>query len=360
MKQIFVLLILILFLSCRQRTNHEIDLIMIDPTVSDSAGLSEIASGIEKIILETKDSCLISGVQEIEKTTKLLFINDGGKRVLQFASSGSFIKQIGSEGRGPGEYQSVFGMALDTVNNNIYIATFRKIMCFDFSGRFLNEIKQQGYSEFIIVVGNKLWTVSTSLGNKSEDNSFINVTRLIRYSLPGSESDTIIVKKLILPSLSGTMFPQAYYISDLGNTQYLYFPILTAEPVLRDTLYEVAKNSLIPSIKFDFGKEGVPQNGKKPVFIKNIYKTSNYLFAEYSFQGKNMIYCLDGRNKISFVVSEGFRDDYFNTGIIHLKPLDLKNESMYFVKDAFFVKDKIIGVSENSNPVIFIVKLKDK
>ena len=269
-----------------------------------------------------------------------------------------FIKQIGSQGRGPGEYTSVYNIAVDSKNSILYFATYRKIMCIDFFGKLVNEIEQESLSESIAIVGDKLWTVSTSFVHKQEKKLNLNTTRLIIYSLQGNPIDTIIVKNVT--TSVATLFPQAHYISDLGNIQYLYYPVLFYEPIIRDTLYQVIENRLIPSIKLDFGKASEPKNGKKPVFIKNIYRTNKYLFAEYSYISDPKIFCYSYGNDYTeyYNVAEGFTDDFFNTGIVQLIPLNLKDGMMYFFKEAFDLVGKLEGVSENSNPVIFIAKLK--
>lgn len=358
MRHIYIFFICLIILSCKRTEEKLIEIINVNPLRTDSTGLSEIASGIKKIMLETNDSCLITGIQEIEQSANYIFINDGGKRVLQFDIAGKFIRQIGNEGRGPGEYMSILNLAVDSGNNLIYVATIRKILCYEFSGRFLNEIKQENLSEFIIVAGNSLWSVSTKMGIKNNKNSYTNTTKLIRYTLEGSPLDTIIIRNLMLPELSGTIFQQAYYISDVGQTQYLYCPVLLRESIIRDTLYEVKGSNLIPFIKLDFGEAGEVIDGKKQIFIRNIYCTTNYLFTEYYFEKKNRFYCLDRIKKSAFNVSEGFTDNYYGTGIIQLRPLDLKKGIMFFVKEAYELTGKIEGVSESSNPVIFIVELK--
>jgi hypothetical protein len=359
MRKAYFLSFLLIAVSCRHKVEEQIHKIMVNPLAVDSTCLSEISSSIDMVILETNESCLITGIQEMEKSSQYIFINDAGKRILQFDISGRFIRQIGALGRGPGEYPGIISIALDTLNSTIYVSAFSKILCYDFSGNFLHEIKAH-YSEFILVVKDKLWTISTGIRTKSENN--LCITNLIRYTLEGYTFDTIAIKKVVLPSFSGAIFPQAYYISDLEKAQYLYFPVLVPEPepVLRDTLYEVKGNTMIPSVKLDFGKSGEIQHGKKQIFVKNIYRTNNYLFAEYTFKRKDIFFCNYNREGTSYNVNEGFTDDYFGTGIVILKPLNLRDETMYFVKESNNLDGKIEGVSENSNPVIFIVKLKVK
>lgn len=358
MKIANLLIILFIAWSCKQTAEPTIKIIKVDPEKADSVMLSKIASDVDKIILETNEASLIARINEIETTNEFIFVSDAGKRVLQFNSSGKFIKQIGNEGRGPGEYLGINNIAIDSQNSMVYVASFKQILCFDFSGTLLSAIKQESIPEFITVVGGKLWVVSTSLANKQINNSYLNITKLIRYNLQGNSLDSIIIKKVILASPAGTINPQSYFISDLGSIQYIYYPVLLPEPITRDTIYEISGNKLIPSIKLDFGDAAKPVNGRKQIYIGNIIETKKYLFAEYSYNKIRTLFCYDYSGNVRYFAKQGFTDDFFGTGVIQIKPLNMENGTMYFTKDAFELVGKIEGLSENSNPVIFIVKLK--
>jgi hypothetical protein len=72
--------------------------------------LSSIGKKIEYIPLETTPNSLIGSLNgvgldlaNIVFSDSFIFISDGEK-LLQFDRSGKFIKQIGSVGRGPGQY----------------------------------------------------------------------------------------------------------------------------------------------------------------------------------------------------------------------------------------------------------------
>jgi hypothetical protein len=353
---------LILFLtiafSCKQNAEQQIKIIRADPGRSDSVRLSEIASKVDKVLLETTEASLITRILDIKKTDQYIFVNDAGTRILQFSTAGRFVKQIGSSGRGPGEYAGINSLAIDSQNSLVYIASFRQILVFDFSGKLKKVIKQKMMPEFITVIGDNLWVVATSLANKLEDGTYLNITKLIKYNLQGNLTDSMIIKKVFSAGQTGTIYPQSYYISDLGDSQYIYYPVLLPEPVTRDTIYEIRENELLPSIKLDFGDAARPLNGRKQIFFRNILISEKYLFAEYIYENKSTLFCYDFTGDVRYFSDQGFSDDLFGTGVIQLKPLNLETGIMYYVKDAFELNGKIKGISENSNPVIFVVKLK--
>jgi hypothetical protein len=354
----YMFFILLIAYSCNQNTEQTIKIIKVDADRSDSVRLSNIASKVDIVLLETTETSLVNRIQDIKKSDEYIFVNDAGSRVLQFNSAGRFVKQIGSSGRGPGEYNGINCFTIDSRNNLVYVASFRQILVFDFSGKLINEIKQETMPEFLTVIGDEFWVVTTSMANKLENGTYLNITKLIKYNTQGNINDSIIIKKVILKSPQGTINPQSFFTSNLGRKQYVYYPVLLPEPVTRDTVYEMTGNILVPSIKLDFGGAAKPVNGRKQIFFANIFLSENYLFAEYNYNKNHTVLCYDFMANVKYYAKQGFIDDFFRSGVVQLKPLNLENGIMYFVKDAYEIVGKIDGVSENSNPVVFIVKLK--
>jgi hypothetical protein len=85
--------------------------------------LTDLTKKIKYIPLETNDSCLLYSVNNICLTQDNIFVSDS-KKLFQFDKSGKFIKQIGSEGRGPGEHDKRIRFAVDTFNKEIFILSY--------------------------------------------------------------------------------------------------------------------------------------------------------------------------------------------------------------------------------------------
>lgn len=63
---------------------------------------------IQYIPLETTDSCLISNLLNLQVTTDYMFMYNGKtEEVLQFDRKGKFIRRVGRQGNGPGEYSMI-------------------------------------------------------------------------------------------------------------------------------------------------------------------------------------------------------------------------------------------------------------
>ena len=64
--------------------------------------LSDIASDVHYIELETNENCLINRSPKYYFSDSIIFVSNRD-HILKFSISGRFIKKIGSPGRGPGE-----------------------------------------------------------------------------------------------------------------------------------------------------------------------------------------------------------------------------------------------------------------
>jgi hypothetical protein len=107
-----------------------------------SINLSSIGKELTYIPLETTPECLIQEISRIEFSNEYIFIKDF-RKLLQFDRSGKFIRKIGSEGRGPGEYSTLFDFSIDEQEKEISIISTsdHKLMIFSFEGVFKNSYK---------------------------------------------------------------------------------------------------------------------------------------------------------------------------------------------------------------------------
>lgn len=100
-----------------------------------------------KISLNTKDLEIGIGYLKDLKVVnnKIIFIDSKGKQVLLFNEKGHFIKFLGREGQGPGEFFSPEAGAVDD-KGNIYIADYytRRINIYDPRGNFKTSFITQG------------------------------------------------------------------------------------------------------------------------------------------------------------------------------------------------------------------------
>ncbi|MDR0995556.1 MAG: 6-bladed beta-propeller [Tannerella sp.] len=103
--------------------------------------LSHLALSLEYVPLETIDSSLISHIQSVRATKDFFFVRDI-KGLLQFDRHGKFLRRIGSQGKGPGQYTFLKAVAVNEKAGLLYLYVYmqQKALVYDFKGNFLREI----------------------------------------------------------------------------------------------------------------------------------------------------------------------------------------------------------------------------
>jgi hypothetical protein len=97
--------------------------------------LSSLEKEILYIPLETRPECLIDEIYKVELNESYIFVS-AFTRLLQFDNNGIFIRQIGSQGRGPAEYLSVKDFCIDNERKEVLIISNGRLMTFSFDGKF--------------------------------------------------------------------------------------------------------------------------------------------------------------------------------------------------------------------------------
>jgi len=145
---IFVSILVIISACSRSNENHNlissIITLPLEINIKESANLllSTIANDIEYVKLEFSDSSQIRSFGKCIATKDYIFIDANKQGLLQFNRRGKFIRKIGKTGKGPGEYMHLQTFSIDTLNQKVYLSALRlkKILCFDYNGRWLNSI----------------------------------------------------------------------------------------------------------------------------------------------------------------------------------------------------------------------------
>ncbi|MBN2814057.1 MAG: 6-bladed beta-propeller [Bacteroidales bacterium] len=379
----FTLFTLILVLTaCIKHREANILVVDTQAKVVKPANLSDIFQKGSLVKLDAGDTCLISTVGQINTTKDFIFVREN-KRLLQFDKSGRLIKQIGSHGRGPGQYNIINHMAIDSLSERIFISS-RKLLCYDFDGIYKRSLdiiegedRATGYIGF---ADGYLWAHNQRIGVPNAKDGFTNVDRFYIFNQHLQITDSILVREIMLDREEIAVGGSEYFISDLTSGIYLYCPVLVTEPMLRDTLYKLNGLTAQPIMKLDFSdilsvEEGVKIDFSTMTFqerynadmkirnmtIYNIFRTERYVFAEYNYLDKPYFFCYDLFDQKGYNMKEGFTDDLFGTGkTVNLMPLNLRNGEFCFVKNGYELEGIIEGVNENSNPVIFFVKTRER
>lgn len=218
--------------------------------VSDTIviSLSSLIESCQLIKLETKEQALFDNAFSTEISDNYICIKSNGQKpAMLFDKSGKFLTNLGSIGRGPGEYFAVYGMQLDEKRNQIYLFPFgttRYILVYDLKGNRLKNIPlvytQRKFKAYI------------------SNNDIVTV-----LSLPFKGDSAICFQQTTAGKLIKKLSPASYMFSKNFDGE-----ILVNHPTDNfdfyntsiDTLYHYnpVKNSVEPKFTLDFGSEKKP------------------------------------------------------------------------------------------------------
>ncbi len=202
--------------------------------------LSEIGKDLIYIPLETNSQSLLRNINRLAFSNKYIFVSDFDK-LIQFDHEGNFLRQIGSNGRGPGEYIHVSYFDIDDKSERIYILAWgiHTILEYDFNGQFIRSfeisfttlqfIKAESNSfafvipnhssnpdaEYSEIITDSLGTIKIKIKNHNrfQTNSFVTVIPLYYFN------DTIRIFESRVDTLSILRKEKRipYAIFNLGN-----------------------------------------------------------------------------------------------------------------------------------------------
>ena len=157
MKQVIGILVNILFtlsLSGQSGNRSQVKNINLTEAFShpQEVQLSRFVSKISYIPLETNTETLIPEAAKFEVTDEFIIVrtSDGGIRhILLFnRNTGKFIREIGKQGRGPGEFLIYSTVPFNPVKKEIYALSYsRELLVYDLSGRNIDKIKLPQWSD---------------------------------------------------------------------------------------------------------------------------------------------------------------------------------------------------------------------
>ena len=351
--------------------------------------LSSLVDTVSYIPLETNNRCLLSGDNfQILFFKESIFIRDN-KALYQFSNSGKFIRKIGRNGRGPGEYGKVLNFAIVPDIKEIFIVPhpYQEILVFDLD---TGEYKRS----FTPKVRNSVNLIEFPAGTLA----FPTITN-INSQKQGSEPARFYFSDLygrIFDSIPATFIRKKGNISADLTSMYKKDGSLFYMVFMADTLYKVSdKIERKPYVIIDMGKYKVdpeivltPEMIEKEtntLLIRNVLETKSNFYIAFmkGFKGDELKYGLYNKRGHDLVFPEGggLTDD-LDGGLPFWPKSILQDSLMVGYKNAYEFKDYIASeafknytpkypekkkqveqlansLDENNNPVLMLVKLKE-
>lgn len=206
--------------------------------------LSEIASDIQFVKLETTNECLIGSIGSVAYWgPNLLITSDGRKKLFVFSGEGKFLRSVGVVGKGPGEFLEIYGMSIDPATGHLYILDNGqvKLLEYDQEGKFLKEMKLKFYATNFKIIENGFVFYTGSVYSYRTDGYLLTVTDR-NCNIISRDHQRSVPKGR--PDLSGALY------SDHGEIKYWERNW--------DTVYSFTGTSHYAGYFFNVGKNRVP------------------------------------------------------------------------------------------------------
>ena len=287
--------IILLLISCKSEINDTIPLIEMEGNIGNFKPfkLSELNGELEYVVLETNSNILFREIRFIDISSEYIVVGDG-ERCILFDRRGRYIRNIGSRGKGPGEYTHMSQIKL--LDSRIYIPdpTTNKINIYSSSGEFIDDIKTPGgFSNSIYSHNWKLLTDTTffiqipnNSGNEEYRIALINDAGEILKGYPNTKFYTPHN-----PAAYRSYNIQAYYYNRNDRIYFMESRI--------DTIWQVGEKYLEPAYSINRGKYGFPpehrewpisvtleEMGVQPISITNVFESGEFIYFRMLF-GKN-------------------------------------------------------------------------
>jgi hypothetical protein len=322
--------------------------------------LNDISSDYRIIPVETNDSCLLSDIKIKDVSDSDIWIKDNHVIYRIDRKSGRILFKLDRKGQGPEEYLSVSDFAIDYETRTVFIYDInkKKMIMYDFEGKYLNSFKNNFIGSFDL----------------TDENYFI-----VSYNPYADEPfHTGIYDKSW--NLVNRFMSKTDAVNQNGNLYH--FDILYKfegkhyfKKSFGDTVYLVDIQSIKPYFVISKGKLKIPVRiatdiSKKTERSQYIYGefgyilSAGYYFSSYFYQDANYQDIWD--MKTSSLIYRNLRhgpDD--KNGIpfdiqgktIFVWPKFVGKDYLYCDVPAYEMREIIPEMQEDDNPVILEIKI---
>jgi hypothetical protein len=272
---------------------HQPDVSVIN--VKDAVGkysilnISDYCDSISYVPLETGDSVLIAGIEQIIYENEQIIIKDKSASCLVFDSNGRYLHRLGRRGQGPNEY--LFARDVFAYNDSILLyALPGKILIYHGDGQLIDNISlPKDLPENYMVYNVRLLKKDIYLADMVAPGN-IRYPRAMLFRAENGRMETFREFPNCVhfeKELSG--FSIAYEVATL----YRFNNGIRSYKVINDTIFTIGEDMEIRNaFVFDFGKYGASlkwmfERAKHTelahIFPINIMESADCLFIEFFF-----------------------------------------------------------------------------
>lgn len=342
--------------------------------------MSDWFSSIEIIPLETLESSLLSECTQIEYYHQRYYIYDRRQQaVFVFDTTGKFLfNTLSSKGRGPKQYITNMGIAINRVTGNLEILDgfARTIRIFDKDGSF---VKDFGFPEDILPI---------------DEFQSLSIEHYLFYSKSSEENrESIYVydanQQKVVKKMLMTNSYEDYFVSTASNAFYWIDSTLRfSHTYANNDVYRIDKNLDMRKLySYDFGRKTfdvktLPKD-EDPAFYR-FYDRNNkgkYVFPYIKFESNRYYFCFFSFKDLLYVSrhhkqqgTERMKNEViysrFSDGGMIFPPIVFDKYYLYNVIEPLWIphmmnplftdqqKEILNAIPDDSNPIILKYKFK--
>lgn len=364
--------VILLFVSCagnKKSTNQ--DAVILKPEICKDYLFTHFV--VDKITpIETNDDFLLTRIDKVIRTSEgvLVFSKSDGIVALIDEDSGKLISKIRRIGTGPGEYKKIVDIAYNEEEKQIFIFNdYQKLQSFDLQENFLSEIEEDELYEAITYNDGQVLFHSPGEGYASypyvvamyhlNEKSWKKYAKDIALEFPiRSKGDEMVGSKRVWISANLDNVLYTFEGNELIPQYRIDTPMLQRDD---ETAKLVASNLMeghkeIGQKRLLYSLNSIRETDKHVIFRSNLYelyfldKQSGKLYKE-----KPMVqqwFCLSANDYIPHVGNDNSLM-FLLTAKKWLYEVSMNNLVPEVRKTA-----NSIQISEDSNPILFLLKEK--
>ena len=346
MKQI-IFFIIILLCYCSRKEESKVNVIdLLTPVTDKLTNLSDIATVVDYIPLQTIDSSLLSRINTVKVRGNYLYISTF-EEVFCYNKVGRYLFKLNKKGRGPEEYILMKDFDIDHKSTLLAVLSISQILLFRQTENgfiFQNRILLLGSPSKISFTGNSsniLLQYSNEDGTKPFAMEIINLNGKSLLTWPNymkyTSKDGVVVKT-IYENISFS-FDNNLYLKELQN----------------DTLFRLTKNNTLESfLVFNTNRNRVTPEARangnyysdhiyEYIRISKIFGSERYIYYSYSFNKINSNVIHDQISKKNYkVLDKEFLEDDISGGV-NFEPKSCSEGLLFSWVDALTLKKHIEG-----------------
>lgn len=391
MKDIFFLLLLFFVFGCNEKSVKQIPKETLK-IFNDNVPYEDLFRKTGTIFLETNNNCLISKVSQLNLFSNKIFILDQNtKNIFVFDTNGHFINKIGSNGKGPGEYIRPSNFIINRKDSllKVYDSARKKIISYNFNGRFIGEIYIDKYLSSFGEWNNGSGYWGYCAGDLNEDTrkKQKESIKFIKFDSDGKEIQTYEGEKVI----DNLYLKDCYITSEYNDKIYFVEPYCNkiysfdGEKITSDynidfsgnfiPLKYLAKIRKLNSKESSSAKEVNDIINNYAFFFLRFFENNNWVYVFTPFQGTSTFYNKESKKGFTFhksIFKENSYETFFwplllSENRMYSAPspselFDLMKEGVeqkYSTERISSLRRLLKNVNEKDNPIIFIYDLKE-